>query len=995
MSNFLFKYQKENLINERLISKSQNTNKNRKINNNNKNYSLLKASQIDNKIPHKINYENTEIIYSSNDVHSKHKSSRLKIQTESNIHKLNKIQIESPSLNRLKNKKLKTNENFINKFRIFSANLSKSKKRISITNSENNNKKETQIYLNALVDKSIPDSNNQRIISSRGIIRKLEIETEKILKNKNKRKYTAYKNNHRSHVKNLDLFFHNNNYRYGYVSTEKNQNILKSDFYYDLLLKCKMLKNDIRQTNSKNKSEKENNLITTINNITRKVEFLNTKNGVLSNENAMNLLTKEEFFLYKKLNEYFKDSCSIKKFSKSIFNAKDGNKYLLPLFNDNINLYKSNKDQKNKNEINKMDYDFNEYREKINKQIDVNQQKIIELYLNNRLKKQKENNIINNIYLTPKIDKIKAQTPNQVIIKLNKSFDKRHSNFDKFYKIFDNNSKQIIVLKNQPKKSLNEKEDYEEFKIRMIKENENIINNYHQKEVYSSNVLFKRKPKLKNNSDNNFFNNIIPIKKKNYRKFEENKNIKEENVYEEHKEKNQKKENINKKIKIIIPENKKMLKNQKNKEDPNISKSNGKNKNINNNNKRINDINHKGKENIQENEIEKLNKVAHLSTKNYDEKEQKININRTTSNGDIKNLLTKGDNYFSDFSKLKNISSRNNINFLGSQSNNTDLNENVKIELKKIVNNPKAISQTKELKKNETNNNLNVDLKNNSFSNNLILKESLRNEENKLIIKIERKKNKTIKLLYSFLKGYLKDIIEKDKIKELLEKPEFKTNFDLLKSQMNQLNELKNISITDVRKKSKILTDEDVIDIICEEFNKQNYKKEEKPTPKSTYIPSLHLKNKKTNQKENKKEEKKEEPQTEVNQEKENEKLQLIANGINLTNELKYHIKETYNKEFRKRFQLILEKIESYQGLSTNEYVDTLKSNYILLKEEMNQVIRDKEREERINTFMSHLDSDRNIFEKKWNFCNDKIYVIDSKFQTTLGIYKNNKTKKK
>ena len=104
-------------------------------------------------------------------------------------------------------------------------------------------------------------------------------------------------------------------------------------------------------------------------------------------------------------------------------------------------------------------------------------------------------------------------------------------------------------------------------------------------------------------------------------------------------------------------------------------------------------------------------------------------------------------------------------------------------------------------------------------------------------------------MLYSFLKGYLKDIIEKDKIKELLEKPEFKTNFDLLKSQMNQLNELKNISITDVRKKSKILTDEDVIDIICEEFNKQNYKKEEKPTPKSTYIPSLHLKKKKTNQK--------------------------------------------------------------------------------------------------------------------------------------------------
>ena len=55
-----------------------------------------------------------------------------------------------------------------------------------------------------------------------------------------------------------------------------------------------------------------------------------------------------------------------------------------------------------------------------------------------------------------------------------------------------------------------------------------------------------------------------------------------------------------------------MLKNQKNKEDPNISKSNGKNKNINNINKRINDINHKGKENIQENEIEKINKIAQI-----------------------------------------------------------------------------------------------------------------------------------------------------------------------------------------------------------------------------------------------------------------------------------------------------------------------------------------------------------------------------------------------
>ena len=119
-----------------------------------------------------------------------------------------------------------------------------------------------------------------------------------------------------------------------------------------------------------------------------------------------------------------------------------------------------------------------------------------------------------------------------------------------------------------------------------------------------------------------------------------------------------------------------------------------------------------------------------------------------------------------------------------------------------------------------------------------------------------------------------------------------------------------------------------------------------------------------------------------------------MATEISLQNELKQHIRETYNNEFKVRFQNILEKIESYQHLSPSEYVETFKKNYISLKEEMDQILRDKDKEERINSFMTHLDSDRNIFEKKWNFCNDKIYVIDNKFQTTFGRYQNNKNQK-
>ena len=42
------------------------------------------------------------------------------------------------------------------------------------------------------------------------------------------------------------------------------------------------------------REEKENDLNSIINNITRKVQFLNSKNNVLSDENTMNLLNFEE-----------------------------------------------------------------------------------------------------------------------------------------------------------------------------------------------------------------------------------------------------------------------------------------------------------------------------------------------------------------------------------------------------------------------------------------------------------------------------------------------------------------------------------------------------------------------------------------------------------------------------------------------------------------------------------------------------------------------------
>ena len=247
-------------------------------------------------------------------------------------------------------------------------------------------------------------------------------------------------------------------------------------------------------------------------------------------------------------------------------------------------------------------------------------------------------------------------------------------------------------------------------------------------------------------------------------------------------------------------------------------------------------------------------------------------------------------------------------------------------------------------------------------------------------------------MLYSYLKAHIKDIIEKEKLKKLLENPEFRINFDLLKSQMNQIKKL-----TNDKSFQSSLSDDDIIKMLCDEVNNDSIKRLDNSKTKSSYVPLLRLKKKKTQKREKeeiKEGQKEEEPTSNKSIERENEKLKIMANEITLTNELKQHIRETYNKEYRARLQAILDKLESYQELSDNDYIMAFKNNYSFLREEMNQILRDKEREERINSFMNNLDSERNIFETKWNYCNNKISVMDNKFESSFGKYQNNKNKK-
>ena len=673
MSHFALKIQTDEVIKKKLISKSYKTSKNSLLKNfNYRNDKLVNISPKESDFPYKLNYANTETNYSSNNIHSTKKNENLKNKKESSNKKWNEIELDSPKLKMYNNPKIKRCENNINKYRIISASLLKNRKRFSLFNTESiNNKKEKQIYLNALIDKSISQSFYNRIQSSRGFIRKAEAEAEKIMKNKNKKQNISFKNKHKNPIKNLDLNLHKNQYKYEYVSTEKNQNTQHKDIYYDLLMKYKMMKNQKVPKKLKNKDDIDSYLISIINNLTRKVQFLNSKNNFLSNENTMNLLNKEEYFLYQKLKEYLKNDYPIKKFSKSIFDAKNGNKYLLPLFND-INFFNSNSKEKNENESNKAEEDFKQSKYNNN---DIKRKKLIELYLNNQLSKLRKDNNINNIYFPSKLDKLNIESQIQRNIKTNKSSDKIN-NLQRFNKK-PNNNKHIIFLKSPNKNQLIQKQLYQEYKMKIIKENEDIINNYHKKINKYSSEFPSKIIKHENKTNNNF----APIKKVKRNKIEEVKSfnldkpikIKKtrienpiENIntnhkkirisYSEKKQIIQNKEN-SKIIKVNKSRKSQKIENEKEKENENEinninEKPNEINENLNSNNNSKNEV-EIPEEKEKEQEQEKINIMANLSTKNIDENASNPKINnKIANNEDIKNLLNKGNSVFSDFARI-------------------------------------------------------------------------------------------------------------------------------------------------------------------------------------------------------------------------------------------------------------------------------------------------------------------------------------------------------
>jgi hypothetical protein len=233
------------------------------------------------------------------------------------------------------------------KNRFFSANIGKKR----LIKKEKNNNIEKEIYLNDYINTSSEEINNKRLQSSKGFLRKIDYELNNILLNQinqnNKKCMTVETQNF--HDNEYDITFHDNYNKFGYYSCNKK----------DRSNNKKLFNNDnseqknyfVNQYINEQLKKKHNSFLSMMNSITRKVEFLNTKNHLLSDENTMNLLINEEEFLNDKLNNILRDNYTIKKFSKSIYDENNGNKYLLPLFNNTDKIFLTSQNQNNRAKI--------------------------------------------------------------------------------------------------------------------------------------------------------------------------------------------------------------------------------------------------------------------------------------------------------------------------------------------------------------------------------------------------------------------------------------------------------------------------------------------------------------------------------------------------------------------------------------------------------------------------------------------------------------------
>ena len=114
------------------------------------------------------------------------------------------------------------------------------------------------------------------------------------------------------------------------------------------------------------------------------------------------------------------------------------------------------------------------------------------------------------------------------------------------------------------------------------------------------------------------------------------------------------------------------------------------------------------------------------------------------------------------------------------------------------------------------------------------------------------------------------------------------------------------------------------------------------------------------------------------------EKKKLILSEINLTNEIRYQISIANDKESKEKFKNLLNKIEALRNLSGDEYVKSLKDNFLMFKEEADEILKAKEIEERLNGFIDDLNYQRNNLKDKHKYIMSSMFIKDNKFLSSF-----------
>jgi len=428
--------------------------------------------------------------------------------------------------------------------------------------------------------------------------------------------------------------------------------------------------------------------------------------------------------------------------------------------------------------------------------------------------------------------------------------------------------------------------------------------------------------------------------------------------------------------------------------------------NVSNNNIEINKTNNEEKEKskIGKKEKKKIGKKSKIK----DKKKQKIKIHKSSKKKNISEMKKKENN--DKGIDIKNAKEKRESEFI--------FDPKVKYLLSQIENEDK---NNKDFYKEEDDfiKDFNFDFYSSEEDEEYILHKKMR--------QIRKRKNKFLFLIFNYIaknKKFSKDFKKADLIKCLLNE-EFKYNFRQLKDQIIKDRELAINSLLSNKKedyKKVHVEDLEIINYLfhyIEDKNSLFYKAIYNPIRrKSVEIKDIEDYNKFNQILDGSKEEAlkkgrrfsiyqyhpqkifdedkeyKTKKKFKIKKEKkgknihefitENEKKLLLINEITLTNEIRYQISISNDKEIKEKFTNLLNKIESLRNLDSNEYVKSLKENYEMYKDEAMEILKAKEIEERLNGFIDSLNYERSNLKDKHKYIMSLLCIKDNKFLSIL-----------